>query len=111
MGDSKTSLMFPNAVFSAFIIITSVIMMSYVLGHNMPPVLVRIFNAIGMVLYFVATCVTGQMWLQNARYLTDKVFYANILLAQSVVSSVNVVVYGYDMFASVRRAVKEAEMV
>lgn len=88
-------------------------MMSYVLGHNMPPVLVRIFNAIGMILYFVATCVTGEGWYRYGRRLTDDdgVFYANMLLAQIVVSSVNVVAYGYDMFVSVRRAVKEAEMV
>lgn len=113
MGNSITSLMFPNVVFSAFIIITSVIMMSYVLGHNMPPVLIRIFNAIGMILYFVATCVTGQAWWSKARQVTndEEMFYANMLLAQVVVSTVNVLIYGYDMFSSVRRAVKEVEMV
>lgn len=82
----------------------------------MPPVIVRIFNAIGMILYFVATCVTGQAWYRNGRHLTEEndekgMFYANMLLAQTIVSSVNVVVYGYDMFVSVRWAVKEAEMV
>lgn len=87
-------------------------MMSYVLGHNMPPVLVRIFNAIGMVLYFVATGVTGEAWFRNGRHLrNDGGFYANMLLGQIIASSVNVVVYGYDMFVSVKRAVKEAEMV
>lgn len=78
----------------------------------MSPVLVRIFNAIGMILYFVATCVTGQAWFRYARHLTDeRAFYGNMLLAQIVISSVNVVVYGYDMFLSVKKAVKEAEMV
>lgn len=87
-------------------------MMSYVLGHNMPTVLVRIFNAIGMILYFVASCVTGQAWYRNARHLTDTdVFYRNMLLAQIIVSSFNCFVYGYDMFTSVKRAVREAEMV
>lgn len=77
----------------------------------MPPVLIRIFNAIGMVLYFVATCVTGQAWYCYEDSNEEMVFCGNMLLGQTVVSSFNAVLYGYDMYVSVRRAVKEAEVV
>lgn len=107
--DSITSLMFPNVVFSSFIIITSVIVMSYVLGHAMSPVLVRIFNAIGMILYLVATCIAGQAWYQLDDNQLDR--NGNMLVAQIILSFLNTILYGYDMFCSVRQEIKKAEVV
>lgn len=106
--------MFPNIVFSAFIIITSVITLSYVLGHIMPDILSRIFHALGAILYFVSACITGHFWLVVGIHIAEeggkKLVYANMLLAQVILSFLNSFLYAADVYMSVKTALRSVEI-
>lgn len=108
MDYSVTSMMFPNVVFGAFIIISSVIALSYALGQAMPEILVRVYNAIGMILYFVSACITGHAWFGLVSLLEEDeyVFPGNMLLAQVFTTFVNAILYGADLAMSVKTALE-----
>ncbi|PNF27962.1 hypothetical protein B7P43_G16435 [Cryptotermes secundus] len=49
-----TTQLFPYIICSIYLIITPVILFSYVIGHRMPELIVRIFNTLGGILFLVA---------------------------------------------------------
>ncbi|GJQ81815.1 hypothetical protein Trydic_g356 [Trypoxylus dichotomus] len=101
-----TSLMFPNIVFTSFLIITSVIALSYVLKQNMSEVVIRIFNVIGMILYFVSACVSGYIWRKHLygnvaeQYLLSYIMFCG----QIVTSLLSSALYGLDVGLSIKKA-------
>ncbi|KAJ8922939.1 hypothetical protein NQ315_001484 [Exocentrus adspersus] len=108
LKDSINTMMYPNIVYSSFIIITSVILLSCLLGCAMPDVLIRIFNILGMVLYFAAATVT--LYESLARKTShgagdEVVVQRQMLFATSVMSYFNTVLYAVDVYFSIRRAV------
>ena len=108
MDHSVTSMMFPNVVFGAFIIISSVIALSYALGQPMPEILVRVYNAIGMILYFVSASITGHAWFGQLRF-DEEVKYSfqgRMLLAQVFTTFLNAILYGADLTISVKTALE-----
>ena len=102
------SIVFPNIIFGAFIIISSVIAMSYALGQLMPELLIRIFNALGMILYFVSACVTtvGCYELSKVDLNEEKGEQWKLLFAQVGLSFANSLLYGVDMFLSFRKTLR-----
>lgn len=104
MKNSQLSMIFPNVVYGAFIIITTVTVLSFILGHLIPPIIVRIFLLIGVVLYFIAGCVTLHDWYQHARNTEDEsdVSDARMLLADSFLNMLNAVLYGCDLALSIK---------
>nr|CAI5826294.1 unnamed protein product [Callosobruchus analis] len=57
LSDSISSMMFPNVVFSSFLIITGVIILSRLLGCHVPDLLTRIFGILGALLYLASAAV------------------------------------------------------
>lgn len=102
-----TSMMFPNVVFATFVLITSVIMLSFWINNPMPDILIRIFNILATMLYFISGCITTQWWNTNGRYgVTNSICdelpeepqqFGQSLLAASVLSFVNVLLYAVDV--------------
>lgn len=110
---SRNSMMFPNIVFSSFIIITSVIVFSYLLKCAMPDIQARIFHILGTILYFSSAAVTVYEGLiietrrERPELKTQKMF----LLVTSALSYFNSIMYGVDVYYSIKRAVgKEIRM-
>lgn len=103
--NNVSSICFPNVVFASFIIITSVIILSYVLGYKMPDTLIRIFNSLAVILYFIAATITIHVWwLKNHQKQYN--LMEKFLLIQSILSYINSVVYGLDLFYSIRKTIK-----
>ncbi|KRT80335.1 hypothetical protein AMK59_8147, partial [Oryctes borbonicus] len=98
---STSSVLFPNVVFSSCIINTSIIALGYVLGQVMPEVLIRAFNSIAVILFFVSAWITGFTWFAMARFDDTDVLSARLLLAQVFTSSLNVVLYSVDIGISI----------
>ncbi|XP_018580354.1 uncharacterized protein LOC108918001 [Anoplophora glabripennis] len=108
LRDSINSMMYPNIVFSSFIIITSVILLSCLLGCAMPDVLTRIFNILGMILYFSASTVILYEALTkkiNEELNEELVFQRKLLFVTSVFSYFNSVLYAVDVYFSIKRAI------
>ncbi|KAJ8945731.1 hypothetical protein NQ314_009094 [Rhamnusium bicolor] len=108
LKDSLYSMMFPNTVFSSFIIITSVIILSCMLGCAMPDVLIRIFNILGMILYFASATVTlyeGFAKEINEELDKELAFQRKLLLATSVISYFNSALYAVDVYFSIKKAI------
>ncbi|KAK9681335.1 hypothetical protein QE152_g38376 [Popillia japonica] len=106
MESRMTSLMFPNIVFTTFLIITSVLALGYALRQNMPEVVIRIFNVIGMILYFVSASVSGYIW---RKHLYDDPKGQNVVpyvmfCGQIFTSLLNSVLYGVDVGLSIKTA-------
>lgn len=102
------SITFPNIVFSASIIITSVIILSHILGYVILSVTVRIFNTILLTLYFTSGCITGYVWYSTARFQRDvsNLDVSLLLLIQTVLSFVNFLLYGGDVLSSIKIAIE-----
>ncbi|KAK9681336.1 hypothetical protein QE152_g38377 [Popillia japonica] len=106
---STSSVLFPNVVFSSCIINTSVIALGYVLGQVMPEVLIRAFNAIAVILFFVSACITAITWFAIARHVEgEDILSARLLLAQVFTSSLNVILYAIDIAISIRKSLRGA---
>lgn len=108
LRDSINSMMFPNIVFSSFIIITSVILLSCLLGCAMPDVLTRIFNILGMILYFsAATVILYEALTKEIKGKLDEalMFQRKLLYVTSVFSYFNFVLYAVDVYLSIKRAI------
>lgn len=101
-----TSLMFPNIVFTTFLIITSVIALSYALKQTMSESVIRIFNVIGMVLYFVSANVSGYIWYKYlyGRIPDEELIPYVMFCGQIITSLLNAVLYGLDVGLSVKKA-------
>lgn len=101
MEESFHSKMFPNIVFSSYIIISSVIALGYILGNIMPSILIRIFNIVGMTLYFVSACVTTQGWYM---FKGEEVIAARMLLSESILCFLNAAIYAFAIYCSIKKA-------
>ncbi|CAH1973803.1 unnamed protein product [Acanthoscelides obtectus] len=99
--DSISSMMFPNVVFSSFLIITGVIILSRLLGCPVPQLLTRIFGILGALLYLASAAVTTYEALTRV----DKADLIRIrcLVATAMLSYVNSAVYGLDVYFSVKK--------
>lgn len=106
MLDSITFLCFPNVAFSTSIIITAVIIISYLLGENMPDVLIRVFIAIIIILYFISATVTITIWCNKDVNEPHLQFAKNCLLIQAILSYGIALVYGLDMFFNIKRSIE-----
>ncbi|KAJ9588524.1 hypothetical protein L9F63_018106, partial [Diploptera punctata] len=62
VSSSTTAQMMPYFVCSCYLIVTPVVLISYTLGHHMPDILTRIFNAVGGVLNLAAGLVALESW-------------------------------------------------
>ncbi|KAJ8956716.1 hypothetical protein NQ318_014071 [Aromia moschata] len=96
----------PNGI--SYVIITGVIILSSMLGCAMRDVLIRIFNILGMILYFSAATVIFYECL--ARKLDEEVdaeltYQRKWLFTTSVTAYFNAVVYAVDVFFSVKKAI------
>lgn len=102
--DSISALTFPYVVFGSFFIITSIVILSYMLGYAMPDVLVRIFNSLATILYFISGTVNLYIWLakRNSAVNGDSMKF---LLAVSMVHYFVAFIYGIDAFISYRKAI------
>jgi tellurite resistance protein TehA-like permease len=106
--------MLPYFVCSAYMIITPVILISYVLGHRMPEILIRIFNTLGGILFLVAGTVALLKWrdfrsnLQGKEDNVDKQNEAVFLLTTGVLCLVNSILYLFDVAISVHSALSSA---
>ncbi|KAJ8980131.1 hypothetical protein NQ317_009190 [Molorchus minor] len=107
LKNSINSMMFPNIVFSSFVIITSAVILSRMLGCAIPEVLIRIFSFLGLILYFAAATVILYECLNSiGEYLLDEmVFRRKLLFATSAISYFNFVVYVVDVYFSVKKAI------
>ncbi|PNF27967.1 hypothetical protein B7P43_G16436 [Cryptotermes secundus] len=99
--------MLPYFVCSAFMVITPVILISYVLGHRMPEILIRIFNTLAGILFLVGGAVALQNWrgfvadMKGKPEDSDKRNAAVFLLTTGVLCLVNSLFYLIDVAISV----------
>ncbi|KDR10073.1 hypothetical protein L798_15310 [Zootermopsis nevadensis] len=104
---STTEQMLPYFVCSAYMIITPVILISYVLGHRMPEILIRIFNTLAGILFLVAGTVALQNWrkfkhdMKGKEEDADKQTAAVFLLTTGALCLVNSMLYLTDVAVSV----------
>lgn len=100
-------MMFPNIVFSSFIIITSVIVFSYLLKCAMPEIQARIFHILGMILYFASAAVTvyEALIIEAGKDHPELLNQKRFLLATSAISYFNSIMYGVDVYYSIKKAV------
>lgn len=106
MLDSITFVCFPNVVFSISIVVTAVIIISYLLGENMPDVLIRVFIAIIIILYFISATVTITIWCNKNVHEAHLQLAKNCLLSQAILSYGIALLYGVDMFFNIKRSVE-----
>lgn len=90
-------------MFGSYIIITAVIIISYMLGQVMPEVLIRIFLSIGLILFFITATVTITIWgsMRVSQHPKSK----NLLLFQALLSYLSSLLYGLDLYFNIRKAV------
>ncbi|KAJ3645958.1 hypothetical protein Zmor_023575 [Zophobas morio] len=96
---------FPHVVFGSYIIITSVIIMSYIFGQIMPDVVTRAFLSIGMILYFISATISITVWSSKKSLTPDMDIPQALLLAQAILSYANSLLYGLDLFFNIKKAV------
>ncbi|XP_069685008.1 protein snakeskin-like [Periplaneta americana] len=109
---STNAQMIPYFVCSTYMIITPVILISYVLGHRMPEVLVRIFNTLGGILFLMAGIVALMDWRSyrdkhSGRSEYNEVKAAMFLLATGVLCLANSLIYLADVARSVHTYLAE----
>lgn len=103
--ETVTFACFPNVVFGSYIIITAVIIMSYIFEQMMPNVLVRVFLSVGMILYFISATVTTTIWFSTAFDKSSLELPKTLLLVQALFSYLNSFLYGLDLFNNIQKAV------
>lgn len=81
----------------------------------MPGVLIRAFNAISIILYFVSACITGLTWVAIARMSydvsaeeidADVVLAIRLLLAETFACTLNTGLYSVDLGFSIRKSLR-----
>lgn len=106
--DILSSIIFPNVVFSSYIIILCVVIMSYILGYPMPDILVRIFNAIAVILYLVTIGISGFMW-SLMKDIDEKTFKIECMLLFTVIilCCLNCFLHAFDIYWNIRRILED----
>ncbi|PSN29694.1 hypothetical protein C0J52_27411 [Blattella germanica] len=99
---STTAQMMPYFVCSAYLIISSVILIGYVLGHSMPDLIIRIFNTLAGMLFLAAGLFALQNWRNQIALESDKTSELEdkekvFLLATGLLCLVNTVLYLADV--------------
>lgn len=75
------------------------------LGKAMPDILIRVFNSIGTILYFISATVTITAWICKVENgVIDLELSLNLLLIQAILSYINCTLYGIDMVLSLRKS-------
>lgn len=94
-------------------IVTSVIVLSYTLGHPMPDPIVRLFNFLAVIFYIVAGSVMCDLSIKMSStefsthvIMIDPNYNFNILLILMSMSFLNALFYGIDIGLNFRRAMK-----
>nr|CAH7742831.1 unnamed protein product [Callosobruchus chinensis] len=103
LTDSISSMMFPNVVFSSFLIITGVIILSRLLGCPVPDLLTRIFGILGALLYLASAAVITYESLTRAQTSSEGLTRIRCLAATGVLSYLNSTMYGMDVYFSVKK--------
>ncbi|XP_022904057.2 uncharacterized protein [Onthophagus taurus] len=103
--DYVTIKIFPNVVFGSFIIIVGVILISYLLGQVISEVIGRIFNTLALVLHFISGCITLNDWIFTVK-TAKNASACNTLLAQVITTFLCTFMYSFDLFLSLKRALK-----
>nr|CAD7412230.1 unnamed protein product [Timema poppensis] len=66
-----TSQLLPYVVFASYMIITSVIVLSYVLGQKMAELLIRVFNSLAVILFLVTGIILLVIWTEFRQKMID----------------------------------------
>ncbi|PSN58249.1 hypothetical protein C0J52_00179 [Blattella germanica] len=115
---STEAQLFPKIICLDYLIITPVILLSYLMGKRMPELLIRIFNLLGFILFFVAGAISLQghrfyiqSYLQELENMDDENEIENLtrqgvfLLASGVLCLINAVLYITDFAWSIHYTV------
>lgn len=102
-----SSIIFPNVVFGSYIIISCVIITSYVLGYTIPDIIVRIFNGIALILYLVMIVVSGILWTLINHTDEEYKIVCNMVLTVLVLCCLNCFLHIFDIFWNVRRIIED----
>lgn len=83
------------------------IVFSYLLKCAMPEIQARIFHILGMILYFASAAVTVYegLMIETSRGVQEIVQQKRFLLATSAISYLNSVMYGVDVYYSIKKAI------
>lgn len=103
-----------NIVFGSSIIITNVIIISYISGYKISDLVIRMFSILSSILYLVAGGVTLSFLIIHKDITTEslnedenEVGQYYMLLSVCILNFINSVLYFVDFILNIRRIIKD----
>ncbi|XP_023023280.1 uncharacterized protein [Leptinotarsa decemlineata] len=107
LENTVRSLIYPNIVFGSLGIISSVIILSHMLGCTMKDVHIRIFNILGIGLFFSSATLLLYEGISRSSISVEKrvVRERTFILITCLLSYINSMMYALDVYFSIKKAV------